>query len=155
MKYQNTLYAALIVTALVVMAITLTAGIKTAPATVTAPHVEINEAWMHAMRLRDYEAMNNLTCHPSERTKRDIEAQVNKISAIVNQTSNMQLTEVAHPDLATQTVKVTTTLELLSDVGGKSTYAAAILLNTSTSQYCVIGFALDRAFWPSREQVQE
>jgi hypothetical protein len=41
-------------------------------------------------------------------------------------------------------------LHLCNAVRGKGEYTGYILINPSTQNYCVLGFAMDKAFWPPK-----
>ena len=126
------------------------------PVTVSAPHVELNNAWMRAVRGRDYATLNNLTCHPSEQNIATIREQVESIQDILHASTGMQLHEVTKVNPEHKTIVIRTKFTLRRSVRGETEYTGAILINSSTHQYCVLGFALDQAFWPARrQQVQD
>lgn len=125
------------------------------PPAVAAPHVEVNNAWMSAVQNRDYATLNELTCHPSDRNIATIRSQVDSVADILNASDRMFLVEAKEENSETRTIVIRTRFELRRDVRGSSEYTGGILVNTSTQNYCVIGFVLDSAFWPPRKQSQD
>jgi hypothetical protein len=127
-----------------------------ASVSVSAPHIEINNAWMSAIRNRNIEALNAMTCHPSEQNAKAIEREILSINDMINQTAIMRLSEVEKERQDTRTIKIATTFQLRSEVNGQTDYTALLLVNSSTHHYCVMGFVLDKAVWPRRQtQAQE
>lgn len=123
---------------------------------VSAPHIEINNAWMSAVRNRDFEALNALTCHPSEQNAKAIEKEILSINDMITRTAIMRLSEVEKERQDTRTIKIATTFQLRSEVNGQADYTALLLVNSSTHHYCIMGFVLDKAVWPRRQtQAQE
>lgn len=128
---------------------------RSTPMTVNAPHIEINDAWMRAVRGRDYATLNSLTCHPSDRNMATIKEQVDLIADILQASDVMYLHEAQKENLETRTVLVRTNFTLRREIRGVSEYTGAILVNVSSQNYCVIAFAMDRAFWPPQKKAQE
>jgi hypothetical protein len=139
-----------IIAALMALMAFVSLGISRAnPITVSSPDVDLNAAWMQALRTRDYETLNQLTCHPSARVRGEIMEQVSLVDDILLASSAMQLNMV-RPQETQPAVVVETRLHLSRSVRGENKYSSRIAINSSSTHYCVIGWALDRAFWPPR-----
>jgi hypothetical protein len=108
---------------------------------------------MQALRARDYETLNRLTCHPSDRVRGEIMEQVSRVDDILLASRAMQLSMV-RPQENQPAIVVETRVHLSRNVRDESKYSSRIAINSSSTHYCVIGWAFDRAFWPPR-QTQE
>ena len=142
---------ALIILAALLALMTLVAVI-TDIATTNPPQNQddlIND-WVQSIRQSDTEALSSLACAPDSAISNEAET-AREILAVTVSTRTISITE--YPEVST--TRVQSEISISQAVNGKTIHEMIILVSSFGQKYCVLGFALDRAFWPRRQQAQE
>lgn len=131
----------------------MTLAAVTIDLTATAPPQSADaliSAWVQALRQSDSETLVNLACAPDAAINSEAEI-AREILAVTVSTRTLSTT--AYPDISI--TRVQSEINLSQAVNGKTIHEMIVLVRSSGQEYCVWGFALDRAFWPRRQQAQE
>lgn len=107
-------------------------------------------AWTDSIRKNDKQALTSLACVPDA----TLSLKAESVRDILASSTSMRLISTTeYPDVSTTKAEIE--IGLAYAVRGKSAYDMVVLINSTGNGYCVLGFALDRAIWPQRQQAQE
>ncbi|MDX9993500.1 MAG: hypothetical protein RBS68_15770 [Anaerolineales bacterium] len=128
----------------------LTFDLTSRPPDPTRDQGALINAWMDSIRAGDHESLAALACFPDAALKVQTESIRDILDASI---STRLISTTEYPESAA--TKTQSYIILSREVREKNAYEIAILVISSERRYCVLGFALDRAFWPQRQQAQE